>query len=57
MRQGKWKLAWGVTAKRWELFDMQADRSETNDLAAQHPDRVKSMDALWHAWAKVCELE
>ena len=33
VRQGKWKLVWGVTGKKWELYDMQADRTETADLA------------------------
>jgi arylsulfatase len=57
VRQGKWKITWGVTAKRWELFDVQADRSETNDLSPQHPERVESLSALWHNWANVCEVE
>jgi arylsulfatase len=57
VRQGKWKLVWGVSSKRWELYDMQADRTETEDLSEQQPDRVAAMSALWHEWAKVCEVE
>jgi arylsulfatase len=28
-RSGKWKIVWGVTAKRWELYDMEADRGDS----------------------------
>jgi arylsulfatase len=35
-----------------ELYDIEADRTEQNDLAARFPDRVKQMAALWAAWAK-----
>ena len=41
-RAGKWKIVWGVTAKRWELYDMEADRTETHDCAADHPDIVRT---------------
>jgi len=52
VRQGKWKLVWGVTAKKWELYDMQADRTETVDLAKKYPQRVARMSSLWHDWAR-----
>lgn len=50
-RDGKWKLvATGPTSK-WELYDMEADRTEMHDLADQYPDRVKEMSAAWEKWA------
>ncbi len=51
VRLGKWKL---VTLGRgpWELYDMEADRTELNNLAEKHPDKVKEMIALYDAWAK-----
>ena len=54
LRQGKWKL---VSAKlgRWELYDMESDRAEMNDLAKRHPDRVKTMAAKWFGLAKNTE--
>ena len=52
VRQGKWKLVWGGNVSKWELFDMELDRTETNDLAAVHPQRVKRMEAEWLRWAK-----
>ena len=52
IRQGKWKLVWGSNVKKWELFDMELDRTETNDLATQDPQRVERMEAAWMQWAK-----
>jgi arylsulfatase len=52
VRDGKWKLvARGATGK-WELYDMDADRSETSDLAASDPQRVEAMRKQWRAWAE-----
>ena len=50
VRQGDWKLVWGASDKRWELYDLRNDRSETVNLAADFPSRVKSMAADWDAW-------
>ena len=55
-RAGKWKIVWGVTAKRWELYDMDADRTETRDRAAELPDRVRQLAASWQAWAQRSEV-
>lgn len=50
VRVGKWKL---VQRHRqpWQLFDMEADRTEQHDLASQQPERVARMEAAWNAWA------
>ncbi len=47
IQSGDWKL---VAAKGdpWELYDIKKDRAEQNDLADQHPEVVKKLDALWH---------
>ena len=34
----------------WELYDMEADRTELTNLAGKYPDRVKKMAALYAAW-------
>jgi len=54
IRMGKWKLVCeNVPAGRpWELYDMDADRTETRDLAMKHPDRVAAMKKAWLAWAR-----
>jgi len=56
VRQGRWKLVWGATSQKWELFDMQTDRTETTDIASLHPDRVERLKAAWHVWAKQTEV-
>ena len=51
IRSGEWKLV-SKHPGGWELYHMTTDRTEMNDLAAQQPERVKEMAALWDAWAK-----
>lgn len=55
-RVGKWKLVWGVTAKKWELYDMEADRTEVNDLSAKYPEMVKKLSESWQNWAERSEV-
>ena len=52
LRDGKWKVVWDKADKRWALFDLVADRTETTDLAAKYPDLAKRLAADWVAWAK-----
>jgi len=52
IRQGDWKLTWGASEKKWELYDLSTDRSETDNLAAKHPQRVSAMSRDWEAWRK-----
>ena len=33
---------------RWELYYVEEDRSETNDLADKHPELLKELVDLWH---------
>ncbi|CAN5356408.1 arylsulfatase AtsA [soil metagenome] len=33
---------------QWELFHIDADRSQVHDLAAEHPDKLDVLKALWH---------
>jgi len=51
IRQGQWKL---VAEKDgpWELYDMEADRTELNDLAGTNPERVRELETAWTQWAK-----
>jgi arylsulfatase len=52
---GKWKIvAYGVDAP-WELYDMNEDPTETNNLAKMHPEIVERMDGLFQTWLKECE--
>ena len=51
MRDGKWKLV-RAHAQPWSLYDLQADRTEWNDLAQVQPQRVAAMATRWKTWAK-----
>jgi arylsulfatase A-like enzyme len=53
VRQGKWKLV-AAHGKPWELYDLEADRTELNDLAGEHADKVQELKALYDGWAKRC---
>lgn len=65
IRIGNWKLVSKPNRKprefdlveelpveNWELYDLEDDRTETKNLAAQYPDRVKEMSSKWLEWAK-----
>lgn len=53
MRDGGWKLV-SRFPNAWELYDLEADRTELNDLAAKMPDRVANMVKEYEAWAARC---
>jgi arylsulfatase A-like enzyme len=36
---------------RWELFHIAVDRSQCHDLAAEHPDTLEELKALWFSEA------
>ena len=50
IRSGKWKLV-REYPHAWELYDLQTDRTELNDLAARHPQIVADLSARWQEWA------
>jgi arylsulfatase A-like enzyme len=55
VRQGEWKLRWQIKPYGkgdWELFNVAKDPAERKDLAAEHPDKVKEMLALWDGYVK-----
>ena len=53
VRQGKWKLVYRKPGP-WALYDMEADRTEQNDLADKHPDKARELAQLWDQWAQRC---
>ena len=38
----------------WELYDMDADRTEENNLADKYPDRVREMVRMYYNWERRC---
>jgi len=55
VRQGDWKLLWEVEpygSSEWTLYDIARDPAEKHDLAAQHPEKVSELLALWDEYVK-----
>jgi arylsulfatase len=50
VRNGKWKLV-AQHAGPWELYDLEADRTELNDLADRYPEQVRALAARYEQWA------
>ncbi len=46
VRVGDWKLA-AADGAPWELYDLRSDRCESNNLAKDHPDKVKELQQVW----------
>lgn len=51
VRRGRWKLVreWGSP---WELYDLEADRIESHDLAAREPELVDQLEQIYDAWCR-----
>jgi len=47
LRMENWKIVAAGKESPWELYDLSIDRSETRNLAAEKPDKVKEMAAIW----------
>ena len=69
VRKGKWKavslgperqhIGYQIQAgcEGWELYDMEADRCELDDIAGKHPDIVTELDHLWRTWFDRCRQD
>ena len=64
IRAGDWKLVSKSFARTtqfdmidtipfnmWCLYNLAEDRTETNDLAAKYPEKVKDLASKWQQWA------
>ncbi len=51
IRKGNWRLT-ALANAGWQLFDLAHDLSETNNVAAEYPDKVRELKTLWNQWAK-----
>ncbi|WP_250456968.1 arylsulfatase [Caballeronia sp. INML5] len=52
---GRWKALWtepptGPVDGHWQLFDLQADRGENNDVSAQNPSVIDSLVQQWNSY-------
>ena len=55
IRQGDWKLMynnrpWGKEG--WELYNLEEDPGELNDLAQSRPGKLQDMLALWEQYVE-----
>jgi arylsulfatase len=53
VRVGQWKLV-SEFGQPWELYDMQADRTELHDLAGHRPGKVRELQRAYAEWAERC---
>lgn len=51
IREGDWKLVWDDEVKEWELYNVQIDRIEINNLAKSNPEKFKNLIAKYSEWA------
>jgi arylsulfatase A-like enzyme len=51
IRDGKWKLVSKYPTGKWELYDMEQDRTEMYDLSLKERNRAAYMMYQWEQWA------
>ena len=56
VRRDKWKLV-SRHPGGWELYDLEADRTELNDLSQKRPEKVAELKAMYESWAKRCGVQ
>ncbi|MBK1855143.1 arylsulfatase [Verrucomicrobiaceae bacterium 5K15] len=49
--QGDWKLV-AFSSSPWRLYNLKDDRTETNNLRWEHPEKVTELAALYDQWGK-----
>jgi arylsulfatase len=55
VRLGEWKLV-ARHGDPWELYNVETDRTEHNNLAADQPEKVKELSSLYADWAARCHV-
>lgn len=51
VRDGKWKLV-AERPEKWQLYDIEKDRTERVDLSSKYPEVVKELEEKYAAWYK-----
>jgi len=52
IRTGRWKLVNRERGAAWQLYDLETDGTETTDLSAEQPERVREMSQRFEQWRK-----
>jgi arylsulfatase len=47
LRKDDWKIVAAGKDSAWELYDLASDRGEMNNLAVEHPDKVRELAGRW----------
>lgn len=47
LRAGNWKIVAAGKNSPWELYNLETDRSESQNLAAERPGKVRELAAMW----------
>jgi arylsulfatase len=55
-RSGNWKLVAAGTDTTWKLFNLDNDQTETENVAARHPEKVRELESKWQQWAKTHQV-
>lgn len=56
VRSGKWKLV-AKENQPWELYDMERDRTESQDLAGVNPGLVEELAGQWEVYAARADVQ
>ena len=54
LRAGKWKIVAAGKNNPWELYDLELDRAESENLAAVKPEKVRELAELWTRQTEDC---
>jgi arylsulfatase len=50
VRSARFNMVNSTPEKQWELYDLQADRSESTNVAAQFPKQLQRMESAYDEW-------
>jgi len=54
--KGKWKAISKVGSDKWELYNIETDRTELHDVSKLYPDVVDDLISRWDEWAIRCKV-
>ena len=55
VRKGRWKLVCKYPGD-WELYDMEAGRTEMHDVSVKHPKIVRELAGRYDTWSERCHV-
>lgn len=57
VRRGNWKAVSPAESNgQWELYNLDTDRTELRNVAAQNPNLVEELSAAWTKWANTHQV-